>query len=124
MARVLVIDDEWTIRQFISAVLKHAGHEVFEAANGEEGLRLYEQHRPGLVLCDILMPRVDGLETIQLLAERVPIIAMSGGGSAEEPGYLFDALAFGAAKVLEKPFDPATLLRAVEETLRPGATPE
>lgn len=119
MARVLVIDDEGALRRFIRIVLEHAAHTILEAANGREGLGLYEAHRPDLVLCDIVMPQMDGLEVIQALAGRVPVIAMSGAASAEPPGYLFDALAFGAARTLEKPFNRTALLQAVEGVLRP-----
>ena len=117
MARVLVIEDDWKQRVLIAALLNQAGHEAIEAANGREGLALYERHRPDAVICDIVMPEMDGLETIQALGGRAPVIAVSGAG----PGYLFDALAFGAAKVLEKPFDQTALLRAVEDVLRPAA---
>jgi CheY-like chemotaxis protein len=83
---ILVIDDEPAIRALLRAILTGAGHEVFEAENGAAALRLLERQPAELAICDMLMPGLDGLETIRLLRQAFPalrIVAMSGGGEVD-----------------------------------------
>lgn len=83
MARILVIDDEDRIRRLLRAALEMEGHEVLEARQGDEALRLHRTMPVELVITDIIMPEKDGLEVIMALrhdAPKLKIIAMSGGG--------------------------------------------
>lgn len=120
MARVLLIDDDDVLRGALLAVLADAGYEVADAPDGSAGLRLYRERGADLVIVDIFMPEVDGLEVIRALrvdASRPRIIAMSGGGRAENLDTLTVAASLGAARTLRKPFTPRDLLDAVRDVL-------
>jgi two-component system response regulator (stage 0 sporulation protein F) len=118
MATILVIDDEASIRTLLRGVLEDAGHRVIEAHDGKEALTIYHKKRPDLVIMDLLMPEVDGLEaTLQLSREYVDtkIIAMTGAQG--DRNFLDVAQLFGACRAFEKPFDLQQMLRAVQEEL-------
>ncbi|MEX2526044.1 MAG: response regulator [Gemmatimonadota bacterium] len=117
MAKVVVIDDEPGIRNVIARILVRDGHEVWQAENGDVGLRMVGTHQPQLVITDLLMPDKEGIETIQELREAYPdlkILAVSGAGSAEEGGPLLDAEILGADASLPKPFTPQELMAKVD----------
>jgi CheY-like chemotaxis protein len=119
MARILLIEDNDGLRPLLRITLEVAGHEVAEACNGDEGLRLYRECPPDVVVCDLFMPEKDGLETIRELRASgdVKIIAISGDGMMASGGMLDIARALGAAKTLSKPVYAETLLEALEEVL-------
>src|SRR6266576_887359 len=82
MARLLIIDDDVTLRQALTKHLEHAGHEVRQAADGDAGIRAYERHAADVVIVDIFMPGQGGLQTIGRLRHEWPavkIVAMWGG---------------------------------------------
>lgn len=116
MSRILVIDDDQVLRRAILTTFKKMGHVVFEACDGRDGLQAYENEPVDLVITDLIMPEMEGLETIRALKSLrsdLPIIAMSGGGRGMPENYLSIALKFGADLILAKPFDFATLCSAV-----------
>jgi len=120
MAKILVIDDDARQRRLIVYILTKAGHQVFEADDGREGLQLFHQQRPALVITDILMPNKEGIETIAELrgeAPEVAIIAMSGGGAIGDMSYLDVARTLGANDVITKPFSAPDLVEAVNRLL-------
>ncbi|MGF1625338.1 MAG: response regulator [Alphaproteobacteria bacterium] len=134
MPRILLIEDDDLVRESIQAQLEAAGHEVVPAAHGGEGLAKFEGGRFDLVLTDILMPNVEGLETIKLLRSRdagIAIIAMSGGARRLMDAAPVDAKvdilkfadAFGANLTLHKPFSRSDLLRAIDGLVG-GSPPE
>ena len=91
MAKILVIDDEPSILLMIKKMLEKEGHEVDLALNGRDGMELFENIKPDLVITDIIMPEKEGLETIFELRKKNPglkIIAISGGGRISPEGYL------------------------------------
>lgn len=105
--KALVIDDEAAIRAMIAAILRGEGYSVQEAQDGRAGFRLFQEHRPELVITDIIMPDQEGIETIRRLRAESPaviIIAMSGGGFGSNVDFLRMAQEFGAAATLKKPF--------------------
>jgi DNA-binding NtrC family response regulator len=117
MAEILIIADDQQMRRLMSRILDGAGHNVHEAMNGREGLNLFRKLRPMLVITDLVMPDMEGIETIRELhleAPTVPIIAVSGGSG---PNYLHAATEFGATASLEKPFTPDALLESVKRLL-------
>jgi CheY-like chemotaxis protein len=123
MARILLIDDNALLRTLLRLQLEAAGHEVLEAADGGEGIRLYRSQPVDLVLCDLFMPGKEGLETIRELrgSGAGRIIAISGDGPLDASDFLRIATMLGAARALNKPFDAATLLEAVRDVLQaPG----
>ena len=121
MARVLVIDDEEQVRTLIREVLEGAGHEVMEAGNGREAMKLYEANPTKVVITDLVMPEQDGLETIRELRRRFPtvkIIAVSGAQQKLNLELLYVAEKLGALHTLEKPFEIRKLVALVEELLQ------
>jgi DNA-binding response OmpR family regulator len=130
MASILVVDDEPEVREAIRRVLERAGFEVAVAHSADGGLELVERDQPDVVVTDLIMPRVHGVDFIRALQERhsrVQVIAISGGGNfgplAYKPdaisthAYLAAAREAGAQEVLTKPFDMADLLAAVRKLL-------
>lgn len=120
MARILVIDDDKKLREVMRRALEHAGHTVFEADNGEAGIRLYRDRGADLIVTDIFMPERDGLETILQLRRESPgvkIVAISGGDRTQRFDLRPDAEVLGASRTLMKPFDQAELVKIVRELL-------
>jgi CheY-like chemotaxis protein len=117
MPRVLIIDDNDELRGMLRAALEADGHQIAEAADGAEGLRLLRARGADAVLCDVFMPGTDGLETLKALKEEfpgLPVVSMSGGGFGGEVDLLGVARALGARAVLYKPFR----LQAVRDVLQ------
>ncbi len=122
MARVLVIDDDELTRTLLKRMLTGEGHEVEEALDGAEGLRLFGERPPDVVLTDINMPGLDGHEVItaiRVLHADVPIIAISGGGEVATDELLVKASALGAGEIIMKPFEFTQLVGAVQRALGP-----
>jgi CheY-like chemotaxis protein len=122
MARVLAIDDDAAVCATVRAILERAGHQVVTAQDGRGGLKLLEAEQFDLLLIDVFMPEMDGLETIRVLRGSkpgLPIIVMSGAMVDREsmPDYLSFGTKLGAIESLRKPFKPATLIEAVDRCL-------
>lgn len=116
-ARILVIDDEGTIRAFVSDVLKEKGYEVDQAVTGEEGVSLLGTKPYDLALVDLQLPGMDGMSVVrQAKAKRVDsaFVIMTGHSSVESA---IEALREGVADFLPKPFGPKELLRVVDRVL-------
>lgn len=125
MTRILIIDDEPAVRMTIRQILEHAGYQVAVAENGTAGLAALRAGAVDLVITDIIMPEMEGLETVMAVRQEFPaikLIAMSGGGRRGNYDYLSAAAKLGAAKVLQKPFNRLTLLDAVRECLEAGSS--
>ena len=124
MPKILVVDDEPTIREVVVRYLRRDGHTVVQAADGEEALELYRRTRPDLVVLDLMLPRVSGLEVCRRLGVegRVPLIMLTARGEEEDR---IVGLALGADDYVVKPFSPRELVARVEAVLRRvNATPE
>jgi len=120
MAKILVIDDEPSILLMIKKMLEKEGHEVDLALNGRDGMELFENIKPAMVITDIIMPEKEGLETILELRKKNPglkIIAISGGGRISPEGYLPGAKLLGADMVFQKPLVPKEFISAVSKLL-------
>lgn len=121
--KILIIDDEVDVLQIVRAVLTTKGHEVIEAHGGEEGLQKAELHKPDLIICDLMMPRVSGLEVIKRLRKneelrQTPMIVLSALGNEEERNPDFWVRTLGVDDYVQKPFDPLDLLGRVEYIFR------
>jgi putative two-component system response regulator len=117
--RVLVVDDDWTARTVTAGLLKKS-YDVVTAASGEEALALAVQRPPAIVLLDIVMPGIDGLETCRRLKSELPdeniqVIIVSAVSSDEEQARAFE---LGADAYLVKPFDPYVLCSEVRTQFR------
>ena len=125
--RVLVVEDDEPSRQTMAAVLSEAGYEVVEAADGYEALSITARGAPDLVLADLQMPGIDGVELTRRLhtfARAVPVILTTGVRDTRD--VVTAAQAYGAVACLEKPMNLDELLWTIDRTLacrRPRARP-
>lgn len=118
MATVLVMDDDAPIRTLLSTALQSVGYAVVEASNGREGLRLYRQKPADLVIVDILMPELNGPDTIiELTREFLDIKVIAISGVFSEDYMKKTARLLGARQMFRKPFGMEELLRAVRYEL-------
>ena len=118
MATILVIDDQESLRTLIRIELERAGHEVTEASNGRLGLAVYREKPADLVITDILMPEMNGLDLIIELTRaflNVKVIAISGAADTENA--LDAAKLLGVRHTLHKPFSMDVLLKTVQYEL-------
>ncbi len=116
-SKILVIDDEADICAFLQERLTLEGYQVQTALNGRKGLQLYDDHQVDLVITDVLMPEVDGLEvvrTLRRLNATLPIVAMSGG-KHRGLDFLVEAEEFGATHIVSKPFCLDEMVALVKE---------
>jgi YesN/AraC family two-component response regulator len=120
MATILIIEDDTQVRDMLRAILERAGYLVAEAPNGRHGVAIQSQSPADLVITDIIMPEMEGLETISELRRTfpdLPIIAISGGGRLGHGEYLSMAERFGAHRSFGKPLDRGELLTTIGELL-------
>jgi len=118
---ILVVDDQADICSSLQERLILEGYEVRTALDGRKGLWLYHDHAIDLVITDVLMPELDGLEvvrTLRRLSASLPIIVMSGGGS-RDLDFLVEAREFGATRTITKPFGLEELVTMVHDLLDP-----
>lgn len=116
MAKVLIVDDEEMDRVLLSEVLHQAGHEPLFAPNGQAALRIWKKTRVDVVVTDIVMPELNGLELLEALKEEDPwvrVIAISGITAKK----LNEASRAGALAILTKPIDPGELIREIDNAL-------
>lgn len=116
MKSVLVVDDDPSIRALIRLYLESAGYAVIEAADGRRAMAALDGQAVDLVILDIFMPEMDGLEVLQALrghCEACKVMAISGGSAKIGMDLLGHATIFGADAVLEKPFGESVLLGKV-----------
>lgn len=116
MARVLIVDDDPLVRETIVLMAARANHDVVEAENGAVALQRYRSAPADVVVMDVLMPVMEGIETIRALRERDPavkIIAISGSRRHDASRYLKYARDLGADAVLAKPFQARELLDCI-----------
>jgi DNA-binding response OmpR family regulator len=118
VSRILVVDDVEDIRLLLRLELSADGHQIVEAANGEEALAALEREALDLMLLDVMMPVLDGWEVLRRLQGRAdpPVVVVTGMGKADGP-HVADLLELGALDVITKPFDPGWLLRLVDAVL-------
>lgn len=117
MAKILVIDDEKSIRNTLKEILEYEGHEVQDAADGLEGLKKTEGEKFDIILCDIKMPKMDGMELLDKLMEAsidTPIIMISGHGTIETA---VEAIKKGAYDFISKPLDLNRMLITLRNAL-------
>lgn len=117
MARILVVDDEPNIREVVGLYLRRDGHDVALAADGDEALRLHREYRPDLVVLDLMLPRLGGLEVCRRMQaeRRVPLIMLTARGDEEDR---IIGLGVGADDYVVKPFSPRELAARVTAVLR------
>ncbi|MBC8241812.1 MAG: response regulator [Alphaproteobacteria bacterium] len=120
-ARILLVDDDLLVSETLSAILQRAGYVITTATNGDAGLKELQSREFDLVITDIMMPRMDGIEAILAIRRRNPsqkIIAISGGSLEVDLDYLKYAEKLGADGILYKPINTEQLLAMVGPLLQ------
>jgi CheY-like chemotaxis protein len=122
---ILIVDDEKKIRELLDLRLSSAGYQVIQAKDGEEGVSQAKEHRPDLILMDVMMPKMDGPEAVKCLKEdpatrNIPVIFLTAIITKEEEegqawGILTDTLQY---RFIAKPFDPKNLLAEIKKALK------
>jgi two-component system KDP operon response regulator KdpE len=115
--RVLIVDDEQRIINFLSSKLRASGYEVITASNGEEAIEQVQAQEPDLMVLDVMMPKMDGFETLKLLRSfsSMPVIILSAKGANADK---VKGLDLGADDYLAKPFSPDELIARIEAVRR------
>ena len=117
MPKILVIDDEKSIRNTLKEILSYEHYDVHEAGDGLEGIKMAEKEKYDVVLCDIKMPKMDGLEALEKLLEKnseVPVVMISGHGTVETA---VEALKKGAFDYISKPLDLNRMLVTIRNAM-------
>ncbi len=110
MNRLLIVDDALIMRMKIRDIAKEAGWTIVaEAANGDDGVRLFQEHRPDLVTLDMVMPGMDGLAALKAIREIQPDANIVMVSAINQKDKLRECIENGAADFVVKPFDPANL---------------
>jgi DNA-binding response OmpR family regulator len=120
--KVLVVDDDPALLSLIEYTFEREGYEVLTASDGKEAIRQFFEHRPNLVILDVMMPRMDGWETCRRIREvsEVPIIMLTARGQDED---IVRGLEYGADDYLTKPFSIKVLMAHARAVLRRAALP-
>jgi len=116
--KILIIDDDDRIRDLFRRWLERAGFEVYEAEDGKKGVEVQKSTPVDLLICDLIMPVQEGIETITQFKNDFPhigIIAISGGGKIGPDSYLAVAEHLGAWRVFTKPIDMVLLIETIKE---------
>lgn len=117
MAKILLVDDNPQNIELLSLRLDSAGHDTLEARDGEQALKLVHDHGPDLMILDLQMPKVDGLQVLKTLQEErldIPVVVISAFATVERA---VEAMKAGALDFITKPFDPTHLELVVERAL-------
>jgi DNA-binding response OmpR family regulator len=117
MASVLVADDEENVRMMLRIVLDDEGYSVLEAADGRQALKMIEEHDPDVILLDVKMPHLSGLEVLRKLHEQGTdhrVVILSGATEEEDILRMYGA---GAYDYVTKPYEPEVVLGAIERVL-------
>src|SRR5690606_30917278 len=119
--RMLVLDEDPGLRHYRGALAASRGYDVLTAATGEQALATLDRTRPDLITLDLVLPGMDGLETLRQIKERlpdVPVVMLSGHGQARN---IVEAMKLGASDFLRKPFEVEELEVAVQKALEKRA---
>jgi two-component system phosphate regulon response regulator PhoB len=124
MAKILIVEDEPDLQQVLEFNLKQAGHDVFATKLGQEGMRFAREHRPDLVLLDLMLPDTSGIEVCRALKENpgtksIPVLMVTARGEEIDRVVGFE---IGADDYVTKPFSVRELLLRVQAVLRRGKT--
>ena len=118
MAKILIVDDSKTSRKILREILESDGHQIIgEAANGKEGVSKYIELKPDITTMDITMPIMNGLDALKEIVDYdkdAKVIMVTAAGQKTK---MVDAVKFGAAEFLAKPFEAAQIIDIINKTL-------
>ncbi|MBQ9989759.1 MAG: response regulator [Lachnospiraceae bacterium] len=116
MANILIVDDSRTSRKILRKILEKGGHTIVgEAVNGEEGYLEYQELKPDAVTMDITMPKMDGIEALQLIRrfnENAVVIMITAAGQKEK---MIQAIKYGASDFIAKPYEGSDVLKVIQK---------
>lgn len=119
MAKILLVDDSKTSRKILRSILEENGHEVIgEAINGEDGFEKFKELHPDITTMDITMPILDGLEAVKQIMEydkTAKVIMVTAAGQKSK---MVDAIKYGAAEFIAKPFEVAQITEIVNKMIQ------
>jgi DNA-binding response OmpR family regulator len=121
MPSVLVIDDDEITLALMHSILEEEGYTIFSTADGPQGLSIYKERNPNLVILDLALPSMNGLEVLRRLRKHdadAKVIVVTGFGSEESAKV---ALRYGAWSYIEKPVDYATFLHQIRTAMQEGS---
>lgn len=123
MPKILVVDDEPDIREVVGIVLESSGHDVMFAEDGKKGLALIKKWQPDLIVLDVMMPKMNGLQVLQLLRsmdgyDHIPVVMLTAStkGAKESDDYYQKKT--GVEVFISKPFNPADLVSRINQLLQ------
>lgn len=122
MAKILVVEDDPALRKIYVSILTKEGHAVTGAFDGTEGLRLATESEPDLILLDMMMPNMNGIEFLRAydIKGRHPTVKVIAFSNTEKPEFMHEAPKLGAAKYITKySFSPKALVELIGQTLSP-----
>lgn len=118
MAKILIVDDSRTSRKILKEILEDAGHTVIgEAVDGEDGYLKYQELKPDVVTLDITMPKLDGIEALQLIRkfdENAKAIMITAAGQKDK---MVRAVKYGAAEFITKPYEAIDVLKVIDQVM-------
>jgi len=117
MPKALTVDDAMFMRAMLKQILEPEGFEVIEAGNGAEGVKAYQEHKPDIVLMDITMPEMDGLQATKAIKEVDPEAKIIICSALGQQATVIEAMEAGACEYVTKPFQPPQVLEAVKRVL-------
>lgn len=122
MPRVLIVEDDPLIARIVEIKLENRGYQVIRASDGQEGLEAIRQHKPDVVLLDVMMPVMDGYQVLRILRGEaeftsLPVIMLTAKGQERD---IMSGLKEGATDYIVKPFSPSEVVERVEKVLRHG----
>ena len=118
MKKILIVEDEESIRGFLKINLKRNGFEVLETDNGEEGLEIVEREEPDIVILDVMLPGIDGFEVCKRVREKQESIGIIMLTAKVQEMDKIIGLEYGADDYMVKPFNPMELLLRIKAILR------
>ena len=117
MVKILIADDALFMRITLGDMLRGAGYEVCEAKNGSEMLEVYEREQPDLIMLDITMPELDGLNALKALKKKYPKVKVIMCSAMGQRAMVLDALQSGAHDFIVKPFEKSKVFESIKKVL-------
>jgi two-component system, chemotaxis family, chemotaxis protein CheY len=114
--KILIVDDSKFMRGVLKDIVSSEDHESIEAENGKIALEKFEQEKPDLVLLDVIMPEVDGIDVLKKIGKKAKVIVISAVGQEK---MLEDAKDLGALDYIVKPFDNNKVLEVINKVIKP-----